>query len=82
MSYDEGSVSLGADYEGCAKEFMRLEPNVFHMSDGMLNKEKDEHLRIGEGCGGMVTVEAPRVKISLDENKENLYILKNIIKSI
>ena len=45
-------VSLGADYKECAKEFMRLEPNVFHMSDGMLNKEKDEHLWIGAGWNG------------------------------
>ena len=34
----------------------------------------------GLELGGMVTVETPRVKISLDENKENLYILKNVIR--
>ena len=30
----------------------------------------------------MVTVEMPRVKMSLDEDKKNLYILKNVIRSI
>ncbi len=40
------------DYREYIKGFMRLEPNVFHMSDGILNKEKDEHLWIGDGWDG------------------------------
>ena len=49
----KATVSLGADYKECAKGFMRLEPNVFHMSDGgMLSEEKDEHLGIEEGWNG------------------------------
>lgn len=77
--FSQAAVSLGADYKECAKGFMRLKPNTFHMSDGMLSEEKDEHIGVG---GGMVTVETPRVKISLDEDEENLYILKNVIRSI
>lgn len=48
----KAAVSLGADYKVCAKGFMRLEPNVFHMSDGMLSEEMDAHLWIGEGWNG------------------------------
>ncbi len=36
----------------------------------------------GLEMGGMVAVEPPRVKISMDEDEENLYILKNVIRSI
>ena len=90
----KAAVSLGVDYRAYIKGFMRLKPNMFHMSDGMLSEERDEHLGIGEGeydlgylmgvieAGGLVTVETPRVKISLDEDKKNLYILKNVIRSI
>ena len=66
---------------------MRLEPRVFHVSDGMLSGERDEHLGIGKGeydfgflmeCVGgkeLVTLETPRIQKSLDEDVDNLYIL-------
>ena len=28
---------------------MKLRPKIFHISDGKLNNEKDNHLNIGEG---------------------------------
>jgi len=45
----KAAVSLGVDYKDYMKEFLKFEPKVFHISDGMLNIEKDEHLNIGEG---------------------------------
>ena len=92
----KAAVSLGVDYKECVKRFMGLKPRVFHVSDGMLSGERDEHLGIGEGeydlgflmgCVGrsgmeMVTVETPRVDGVLDGDVDNLYILKDIIKPL
>ncbi|TFH40317.1 MAG: hypothetical protein E4G94_09785 [ANME-2 cluster archaeon] len=90
----KAAVSLGVDYKEYVQEFMELEPRVFHVSDGTLGEEKDEHFNIGEGeydlgflmgCveknnSALVTLETPRNKKSLNEDVENLYILKNTIK--
>ena len=92
----KAAVSLGVDYKEYVKEFMGLRPRVFHVSDGMLSGERDEHLGIGEGeydfgflmgCVegsglGLVTLETPRVEESLDEDVENLSVLKNMSRSI
>jgi len=87
----KAAVSIEVDYKEYVQGFMGLEPKVFHVSDGMLSGERDEHLGIGEGeydfeflmgCVGgsgmeMVTIETPRGK-SLDGDVKNTYILKNI----
>ena len=87
----KASVSLGMNYKEYVKGFMDFEPKVFHVSDGMLNKEHDEHLNIGEGeydfeyllgliknCNStFVTVETPRVnQQSLQEDVRNVNFLK------
>lgn len=45
----KAAVSLNEDYKGYVNEFMKLEPNMFHISDGRLCSEKDEHLAVGDG---------------------------------
>ena len=45
----KAAVSLGVDYKEYVNGFMGLEPRVFHVSDGTLGEEKDEHFNIGEG---------------------------------
>ena len=80
-------VSLRVDYKEYVKGFIGLEPRVFHVSDGMLSGERDEHFGIGEGeydfgflmeCveGSrlkMVTMETPRVsQCSLAEDVGNV----------
>ena len=91
----KAAVSLGVDYKEYVQGFMELEPKVFHVSDGMLSGERDEHLGIGEGeydlgflmgCAernnsALVTLETPRIRKSLEEDIDNLYILKDIIRS-
>jgi len=91
----KAAVSLGVDYKEYVNGFMGLEPRVFHVSDGRLSGERDEHLGIGEGeydlgflmgCveknnSALVTLETPRNRKSLNEDMENLYILKDTIKS-
>ena len=42
----KAAVSLGVDYKEYVQGFMELEPKVFHVSDGMLSEERDEHLGI------------------------------------
>ena len=83
----KAAVSLGVDYKEYVQGFMKLEPMMFHVSDGTLIEEKDEHLNIGEGeydfryflqCVdnnpfGFVTIETPRLnQKSLDEDIKNV----------
>jgi endonuclease IV len=82
----KAAVSLNEDYEKCIREFLRLNPRMFHVSDGKLNNAKDEHLRIGEGDydfeflmsyikkseSKYVTLETPKSLDSLDEDSKNL----------
>ena len=84
------------DYKGYVQGFMGLESRVFHVSDGMLSGERDEHMGIGEGeydfgflmgCvernnSTLLTLETPRIRKLLGEDMENLYMLKDIIRSI
>lgn len=45
----KAAVSLGVGYKDYVNRFLGFKPEVFHISDGMLYGEKDEHLNIGEG---------------------------------
>lgn len=45
----KAAVSLNEDYKEFVNEFLKLEPNMFHISDGRLRSEKDEHLAVGDG---------------------------------
>jgi len=45
----KAAVSLKKDYKEYIKDFLKLNPKMFHISDGTLKNEKDEHLNIGEG---------------------------------
>jgi len=82
----KAAVSLNEDYEKYIKKFLKLNPKMFHVSDGKLNNQKDEHLHIGEGDYNFeflmgcikksklkyVTLETPRSLDSLDGNSKNL----------
>lgn len=89
----KATVSLGVDYKKYVKGFMGLEPRVFHVSDGTLSEEKDEHFNIGEGEYDigyflhnikdnpfkLITIETPRLnQNSLDEDIRNVNKLKLI----
>jgi len=82
----KAALSLGVDYKEYIKRFLPFEPKVFHISDGTLGEEKDEHLNIGDGeydfayfkqCildnpFGLVTIETPRLNTkSLNEDIYN-----------
>ncbi|MCD4784953.1 MAG: sugar phosphate isomerase/epimerase [Candidatus Eremiobacteraeota bacterium] len=89
----KAAVSLGVDYKEYVKRFVGLRPRVFHVSDGTLSGERDEHLGIGEGeydfgflmeCVGsgtkLVTVETPRLnQNSLDDDTYNCKCIKTLI---
>jgi len=87
----KAAISLGINYKKYVNKFLIFEPKVFHISDGMLNFEKDEHLNIGEGgydlgyfseCvrtnpSKLITLETPRLKQkSLAEDIKNVNNLK------
>ncbi|MFQ5647613.1 MAG: TIM barrel protein [Candidatus Aenigmatarchaeota archaeon] len=83
----KAAVSLKKNYKTFIKEFTKMEPKMFHISDGRLNTEKDEHLPLGQGnfdlaffkkCiienkSRMVTFETPRKNLnSFQEDMENI----------
>lgn len=85
----KAASSLGVNYKEYVKGFMRLEPRVFHVSDGFINTEIDNHLNIGEGNYNMtfikncilenknkyVTFETPRSnKHSIEDDLKNYNI--------
>ena len=83
----KAAVSLRIPYREFIKGFLKLKPKMFHISDGKLGNEKDEHLNIGEGDYDFeflmtcvkenelkyVTLETPRTKLnSFEEDLKNL----------
>lgn len=89
----KAAVSLEENYKEFIKEFLVFEPKVFHISDGNLSNEKDEHLNIGEGdydfqylmeCingnpSKFVTIETTRTNLRLlVEDIQNLNKLKTM----
>ena len=89
----KAAVSLSMQYKEFIEEFLKLKPKMFHISDGKLDNEKDEHLHIGEGyydfeflmrCvegakSKYVTLETPRIKSnSFEEDLRNLDELKQM----
>ena len=83
----KAAVSLGVDYREYVRDFLVFDPKMFHISDGTLDNEKDEHLNIGEGdydfgvlmnCVNRsefkyVTLETPRAKLgSFEDDLKNL----------
>lgn len=88
----KAAISLDTPYQEFIIELMKLSPKMFHISDGRLDQEKDEHLNIGEGeydfkflmgCIGnndskYVTLETPRK--SFDDDLVNLSCVQKIIQ--
>ena len=93
----KAAVSLGVDYKEYMKGFMGFKPKVFHISDGTLSEEKDEHMGIGEGeydfiylmeciceCENIkqITFETPRVSLnSLNCDMDNLKYFKKVVQT-
>ncbi len=83
----KAALSLKKDYKKYIAELLDLRPAVFHLSNGSLQSERDEHLNIQEGdydiafllsCiqknrNAFVTLETPRNDLSsLAEDKGNM----------
>jgi deoxyribonuclease-4 len=43
------AASSGNDYKPFIQRFLRLSPRAFHLSDGLVRSEDDQHLHIGRG---------------------------------
>lgn len=87
----KAAITLNEDYKEYIKELLRLNSQMFHVADGRLDFEKDEHLDMGEGeydwkflinvikesdCD-YVTLETPRE--TLKDDLKNLRSLKVLI---
>ena len=90
----KAAVSLGVGYKEYVQDFLVFDPKMFHISDGKLDTEKDEHLNIGEGDYGFeflmscikkanskyVTLETPRTILnSFEEDLKNLERLSVVV---
>jgi len=90
----KAAISLKENYKERIKNFLKLKPKMFHISDGTLKEEKDRHLAIGEGeydfnflanCikesrVDYVSLETPRTNLgSFKEDLENLRKLKSFL---
>jgi len=90
----KAAVSQGIGYKEYINDFLALKPKMFHICDGLLNNEKDEHMNIGEGEydfryllnimgkneSQFVTVETPRANHnSLDEDVLNVKRLRHYL---
>lgn len=84
----KAAISLNEDYTEYIKKLLKLDPQMFHIADGRLDFEKDEHLDIGKGeydwnflmnlikesdCN-YVTLETPRD--TLEDDLKNLKTIK------
>jgi len=89
----KAATSLKQDPNQLIEDFLTLKPKLFHLSDGSLHNEKDEHMALGEGdfdlkyfkrCIGKnlskkVTLETPRInQNSFEESIKNLKYFKSI----
>lgn len=87
----KAAVGIGKDYKEYINEFLKLKPDMFHISDCSLKNEIDEHLNIGDGemdfkflkeCilsvkSRYVTLETPRKNLnSFDEDLKNMKRLR------
>lgn len=66
----KASISLDVPYREFVERFLPLGPELFHVSDGSLSTETDEHVSIGEGeydliyiLGCVTRFERPRVTL-------------------
>jgi len=84
----KAAVSLNLNAKKLIKSFLKLNPYMFHICDGNINNEFDEHLNLGEGnfdlkfiknCIGdkFVTFETPK-KNNLINDIKNIKYFKGI----
>lgn len=85
----KASISLGENVEEFLSGFMSLSPVMFHVADGMMNVESDEHLPLGKGQydlslvrrilslkpGSLLTLETPRFTDDFSDDIVNMNTL-------
>jgi len=89
----KAAISVGCDYKKLINDFLKLNPSMFHISDGRMDYEMDEHMHLGDGeydigylrqCilssrSRLVTLETPRDNNTFFEDDiRNLKILSGI----
>lgn len=92
----KAAASMKRPLEDLIEGLLSLNPKMFHVSDGFLSKETDEHLNIGDGeynfkyitscikrsASTKATLETPRKKrSSIEEDKKNLKKIRAIEKN-
>lgn len=88
----KAAASVKKNYKQYIADFLKLNPKVFHISDGNFESESDDHLNIGKGnydfkffadCAkksetAYISLETPRINLdSLSEDVDNLNKLRH-----
>lgn len=86
------AATCGEDYMEVIDRFMRLNPVLFHISDGYASSETDNHLHFGDGdfrigdilgkipAGAWLSIEAPKEKnLNLEDFRKDAQSLKKLL---
>jgi deoxyribonuclease IV len=88
----KAALSNNLDYKEFTKELLKLNPYVFHISDGFIDSEIDEHLDLGSGDydltfmkqqilknkNKMVVLETPKKDNNINNDLRNIEFFKNL----
>lgn len=91
----KSALSLKIDSDHVLSNFMDPTPKIYHISDGDLSTEKDNHLDIGVGSfdfnsiyrfisigkSEMITLETPRQTDTVEDDVKNISKLKKLFSS-
>ena len=64
----------GADYHDILGQFVKLDPDIYHLSDGDFYSKKDMHLNFGKGNFDLVKIISlipPHAPVSVETNKKS-----------
>lgn len=88
----KAAISFHEDPMEIIRDFIKLKPTVYHITDGRLDIEEDEHLDLGKGefdlsaikdiilnhAGYRVVLETPKTGHALENDIKNIQFFKNI----
>lgn len=91
----KSAVTLKKEPVLVIRDYLKLNPVLYHVSDGFLDSEVDEHMNIGEGNydfrtifelikdkDARVVLETPKEKGGLENDIRNIKVLKRILEGI
>lgn len=83
----KSAVAEQVDYKNYLKQFLELNPEMFHFNDGNFETDRDEHLHLGEGNFDLaflksIVTQHPHPKVTLETPRHNLNSFEEDLKNI